>query len=80
MMTGRMPSAHGVRHNGIPLSLEANTFVELLREAGYRTGLIGKSHLQNMYEQAPGLQRPPAPEDKQRIDGKIFESAIKPNE
>jgi len=48
LITGRMPSVHGVRHNGIPLALGATTFVELLRRAGYRTGLIGKSHLQNM--------------------------------
>ena len=48
LMTGRMPSVHGVRHNGIPLSLQASTFVDRLRLAGYRTSLIGKSHLQNM--------------------------------
>lgn len=48
LMTGRMPSVHGVRHNGIPLSLDATTFADLLREAGYRTAMVGKSHLQNM--------------------------------
>lgn len=47
IMTGRMSSAHGARHNGIPLSKDHTTFVELLRDAGYRTGLIGKSHLQS---------------------------------
>ncbi len=47
IMTGRMPSLHGVRHNGISLSFDDMTFVELLRDAGYRTGLIGKSHLQS---------------------------------
>lgn len=47
IMTGRMPSLHGARHNGIPLSKDQTTFVELLREAGYRTALIGKSHLQS---------------------------------
>src|SRR5690554_1715111 len=41
LMTGRMPSAHGVRHNGIPLDPDSNTFVHLLREAGYRTALVG---------------------------------------
>ena len=46
IMTGRMCSVHGARHNGIPLSKDHATFVELLRDAGYRTGLIGKSHLQ----------------------------------
>jgi len=48
LMTGRLPSVHGARHNGIPLSLSATTFVDLLREAGWRTSLVGKSHLQNM--------------------------------
>ncbi len=47
IMTGRMCSAHGARHNGIPLSRDHTTFVELLRDAGYKTGLIGKSHLQS---------------------------------
>ena len=48
LMTGRLPSLHGVRHNGIPLPYGAATFVELMRTAGWRTALIGKSHLQNM--------------------------------
>lgn len=48
IMTGRVPSVHGVRFNGISLDWGANTFVRVLREAGYRTGLVGKSHLQNM--------------------------------
>ena len=47
IMTGRMCSVHGARHNGIPLSRNHTTYVELLRDAGYRTGLIGKSHLQS---------------------------------
>ena len=47
IMTGRMCSSHGARHNGIPLSKDHTTFVELLKDAGYRTGLIGKSHLQS---------------------------------
>ena len=47
IMTGRMCSVHGARHNGIPLSRNHTTFVELLRDAGYSTGLIGKSHLQS---------------------------------
>jgi arylsulfatase A-like enzyme len=53
LMTGRMPSVHGVRSNGIPLSMEAVTLVDLLRDAGYATGLIGKSHLQNFTGRAP---------------------------
>ena len=67
IMTGRMASLHGGRHNGIPLSRDDVTFVDLLRAAGYRTGLVGKSHLQNMtgnppvlrYEPKKGLFTPP---------------------
>jgi len=66
IMTGRICSAHGARHNGIPLSKDHTTFVELLRDAGYRTGLIGKSHLQsftgltatNKYEPDPDKHTP----------------------
>ena len=59
LMTGRMPSVHGVRSNGIPLSMQAVTFVELLRDAGYRTALVGKSHLQNFTAWPPIVKRPP---------------------
>lgn len=48
LMTCRMPTSHGVRHLGLPLSHDNVTFVELLRAAGYDTALIGKSHLQNV--------------------------------
>ncbi|QBF33965.1 sulfatase [Thalassococcus sp. S3] len=66
IMTGRMCSVHGARHNGIPLSKDHTTFVELLRDAGYTTGLIGKSHLQsftglpatNTFEARDGLTSP----------------------
>ncbi len=60
IMTGRMPSLHGVRCNGIPLDLSSVTFVDLLRDAGYRTALIGKSHLQNFTDIPPPLERPAA--------------------
>lgn len=46
MLTGRMPSLHGVRRNGIPLPHWQRTFPELLSAIGYRTALIGKGHLQ----------------------------------
>jgi arylsulfatase A-like enzyme len=59
LMTGRMPSVHGVRSNGIPLSMQAVTFVELLRDAGYRTALVGKSHLQNFTAWPALVKRPP---------------------
>jgi arylsulfatase A-like enzyme len=56
LMTGRMPSLHGVRNNGIPLSLDQQTFVEVLRAGGYATALIGKGHLQNMVDAPPIIQ------------------------
>lgn len=65
LMTGRMPSLHGTRCNGIPLDRHATTFVELLREAGYQTGLVGKCHLQNMTDMAPEAPRDPTPQSKQ---------------
>lgn len=58
LMTGRMPSVHGVRINGIPLSRSSVTFVDLLHAAGYRTALIGKSHLQNMLTDPPSVSGP----------------------
>jgi len=60
LMTGRMPSVHGVRCNGIPLSMQSVTFVDLMRDAGYRTGLVGKSHLQNFTSWPPIIRRLPA--------------------
>jgi len=67
IMTGRVSSLNGVRHNGISLSRGHTTFVELLRSAGYRTGLVGKSHLQsftglpatNTFTSEASLQAPP---------------------
>lgn len=68
ILTGRMPSLHGVRHNGIPLSKDDTTFVEVLKAAGYETALIGKSHIQAMtglpstssYELEDDMQAPHA--------------------
>lgn len=48
LMTGRLPSVHGLQMNGRELSLGEHTFVQTLREAGYQTGLVGKCHLQNI--------------------------------
>ncbi len=59
-MTGRMPSCHGTRHNGIELSLAERTLPQALAEAGYRTAHVGKSHLQNIVD-APGQY--PRPSD-----------------
>lgn len=57
IMTGRLPSVHGARSNGVPLPLDAVTFVDVLGANGYHTGLVGKIHLQNM-EDRPAVVPP----------------------
>ena len=57
-MTGRMPSLHGSRHNGIPLSMNATTFVYIMRAANYHTALIGKCHLQSISGGVPTIGIP----------------------
>lgn len=47
IMTGRLPSGHGVVFNDRSLDWGANTHVRSFRAAGWRTSLIGKSHLQD---------------------------------
>lgn len=61
LFTGRMPSLHGARCNGAPLSLSSNTMTDLMRSAGYHTELIGKAHLQNMTGRAAMAPRPQHP-------------------
>ncbi len=64
IMTGRMPSAHGVIFNDRSLDPNVTTFVGQLRDAGWRTSLIGKSHLQHGesraavvdFEKIPGVR------------------------
>ena len=71
LMTGRMASDHRGINNGIPLDLEATTFVDVLAHHGYRTGLIGKSHLQGytpldpMYGYIVDDELTPPPEELQ---------------
>ena len=47
IMTGMMPSTHGVIFNDRSLDPSLNTFVRQLRTNGWETTLIGKSHLQH---------------------------------
>jgi arylsulfatase A-like enzyme len=74
LMTGRMPSVHGARSNGLPLSLGANTFVDALRASGYSTALVGKSHLQNFTGQPAILKRPPPRPGDQVLDSSFAEA------
>lgn len=48
IITGRWPSAHGLRTNGLPLDPRSETFIRTLRAAGYRTAAVGKLHHQPM--------------------------------
>lgn len=47
IMTGRLPTAHGVVFNDRSLDWGANTHVRAFRDAGWKTALLGKSHLQH---------------------------------
>ena len=72
LFTGRMPSVHGLRHNGCLLSERANTFVDVLAAGGYATASIGKSHLQ------PFTDKPPfrKPDDVERLVPEAWKNDI----
>ncbi len=56
IMTGLLPSTHGVLHFGAPLSPDARTLAEVLKEHGYQTAaFIGSVILDRSL--APGLDR-----------------------
>lgn len=59
LATGQMASVNGVRQNGIPMSLHSTTFADVLRGAGYSTGLIGKAHYQNVTDIPAPARVPP---------------------
>jgi len=48
LLTGRWPSAHGTRCNGITMDPDASNLVRALSCGGYRTTAVGKLHHQNM--------------------------------
>jgi len=48
LATGRWPSAHGTRTNGIPLDQSAETVMTALRREGWMTHAVGKLHFQTM--------------------------------
>ena len=77
LMTGRMPSVHDGRGNGLPLPLSSNTFVDTLRAGGYATALVGKSHLQN-FTGFPPIQKRAAARDGDRVLDAEFAEAKKP--
>lgn len=74
LMTCRMPSSHGVWTNGTPLSKRNVTFVELLRDAGYDTALIGKSHLETFAPVGPHVTRPDPRENYHAASGDLAQA------
>ena len=50
ILTGQHPSTHGVWMNGVPLPPDAPSVAEVLRTAGYRTALVGKSHFEPYFD------------------------------
>ena len=74
LMTARVPSSHNVRFNGVPLDKRHVTFVELLRDAGYKTALIGKSHLQGFTGAEPTLKLPDTRPGFYRATGELIEA------
>lgn len=73
LATGQLTSVNGCRQNGIPLGLDCTTYADVLRATGYRTGLVGKAHFQNVSpvpaaaREAAGAGRaPPEPYDLAR--------------
>ena len=69
LITGRMPSVHGVRHNGLNLPWNTATVGDVLRAGGWNTALVGKAHFQcvtrtpsAILARRKGLPQPPVPE------------------
>lgn len=56
LATGQLTTVNGCRQNGIPLGLDSTTYADVLRAEGYRTGIVGKAHFQNV---SPVEARPP---------------------
>lgn len=77
--TGRWPSAHGTRTNGVTLDWDAQTFMRSMRGAGWRTAAVGKLHFQPMgwpYEpdQVADMRRG----DPQAVDASLPDAVVRP--
>ncbi len=74
ILTGRYPSVHGLRHNGLHLPHAQVTFADVMRRAGYDTAMIGKSHLQPMTNrpQRKGPRPETGPEPEAQRDGASY--------
>lgn len=50
MITGQHVATHGVWMNGVPLPEDAPSIALTLRQAGYRTALVGKAHFEPLLD------------------------------
>jgi len=74
LATGQMTTVNGCRKNGVPLSLDSTTYADVLRAAGYRTGLVGKAHFQNV---SPVAAQPPKPNGEGQAPDAPFDRAMR---
>ncbi|WP_190813958.1 sulfatase family protein [Saccharopolyspora pogona] len=65
LLTGQYPLEHGVYINDVELKPKGPTLGEVYREAGYRTGYIGKWHLHGSPDGRYGRRKDPVPREKQ---------------
>lgn len=65
LITGKYPSQHGAYSLGTKLPEFEPTIGDILRDAGYRTGLVGKAHFQPLRgtEEFPSLESYPLLQD-----------------
>ncbi|MBA2810563.1 sulfatase [Streptomyces sp. KM273126] len=65
LLTGQYPLEHGVYINDVELRPRGTTLGEAYRDAGYRTGYIGKWHLYGSPDGRYGRRTDPVPVEKQ---------------
>lgn len=76
LVTGRMPSVHGVRVNGIPLPKKELTLMEYLRRNNYQTFAAGKMHFGPQWHFPPEGQTMVDPDPNLGIDPQPSEDSF----